>query len=263
MCAEAAGRGHCETHPDRQPVMPAWLRHILTALLAACLVGGLVANSAFENQYAQLTAAAYDRADLSRVTPAGLIVAAAYRNVPWLNIYAAISTLGALILIALLSFGRPTSGRLGLTLPPRFVAPALVVLSFFWLLQDISRTGDLVSLDHVATGLLRYEEDSVATLFMFMLTTPVWVCAFVAAFFAMPRDRTLSRGLFRHINGLMLCLCLPLLAVTLLAIAPKTSVLYDHTSFHSIAGFGAILMTAYSCAVLVLGRAAQATARKA
>ena len=225
------------------------LRPLLLGLVLVCGCVYLFGCLDFQARFDGLVQAGFNNVSASSILAKGTLVQSRFREFPWLDAAALASVAGVCALAACLSFrpGQP------LRLPGRIVSQVLVLVGYACLVNDAIINADIVSLDHNAVGILRFDEDSWNPLFLIALATlPVGVVV-VWGFWSRAEDRRWRTSALSRINPLLL---LASLAVTACAIMFTPShVFYGTVGRHSAIGLGSGLLCAYGMAGIVLGRA--------
>lgn len=223
-------------------------RLILLAIAIAGLAVYALTTANFHSGVDGLIISASDHPDLTQVTDGALHIAPAFRDFPALNQASLAAIVAVLALIIALSWRPPFAFQL----PPRYVAPILLLLSYIMRLNDAFINAGLLSLDHAAIGLLRYDEDSWGPLEMILLDTLPFMALLIASFWTFPRDRNLTPATLARLNPVLVALAGLYLGLTAFGFANP---FYDETSPHPAPQIGSLLLCAYACIVVILGRA--------
>lgn len=231
---------------------PGWIgavKVVSTAVIVVCALVYVWGCLEFRSTYDGLLEAGFNNVNASKDVGAHIIVDSRFRDIAWLNAAAFASAVGAIAVFVRLTF----RGSPGLYLPGRSAAQALLFVSYILLFNDALINADLVSLDHNAVGILRYDEDSWGPLILIVLASPLVMILLVLGFWTGAQDLRFRPASLKYVNPGLICVGVLLLLVLLALVFP--SVYYDTTSAHSLLGVGSYLLCAYSLAAMVAGRA--------
>ena len=235
-----------------------WLgvRILLLGVVIACGCVYVLGCFEFGAGYDALIEAGFDNISASTILANGTAVQSRFREFPWLNAASLASTIGVGALGVCLSF-RP--GEV-LRLPGRFVSQAMVLVGYACLVNDAMINADIVSLDHNAVGILRFDEDSWNPLFLLVLATPPVLAIVVWGFWSRAEDLRWRWRALRGINPVLLLMGLTVCACAVLFTPSNT--FYGPIGRHSAMGLGSGLLCVYGVAGVVVGRAFRVEERR-
>ncbi len=221
----------------------------LLGVVLACGFLYLFGCAAFYANYDALIKAGYDNVSASSILANGTAVQSRFREFPWLDAASFASVLGVGALVAFLSFrpGEP------LRIPGQMISQALVLVGYVCLVNDATINADIVSLDHNAVGLLRYDEDSWNPLFLVVLATLPALIIVIWGFWSSAEDRRWRMSALSNVNPVLVLISLALAACAILLTPSNT--FYGTIGRHSVMGLGSGLLCAVGVVGIILGQA--------